>query len=199
MKRRSDIKPIIYLILILAVVTTTAGCRVKGGIDYETVIGEARGGEESSFIMSVPFFPDDEYMCGPAAMAGVLGFYDDRITLSEVRQGVFSHIFKGTLTMDMLLYAKKRGYRAEYYKSSFDDLKSHIKRDEPLILFLNLGIEEKPRGHFITVTGYHDTLRVVIANDGLEERKVITYEDLEEDWGKTGYSAILILPPSSGE
>ena len=55
------------------------------------------------YIEGVPFFPQDEYMCGPAALASVIGYYGAAAGMKDVAAEVYSEKLKGTLPMDLLL------------------------------------------------------------------------------------------------
>lgn len=155
---------------------------------------EANGPQAGSYIQGVPFYPQDRYMCGPAALASVIGYWDGGSGMKEIAKGVYEEKLKGTLPVDMLLYAREKGYSASYYKGGIDDLKEKIKGKTPLILFLNLGYESYPIGHYIVAVGYDDRLKAVIAHSGLKKEEVFTYDGLLSSWGKTGFSTLLVEP-----
>ncbi|MBI4949133.1 MAG: hypothetical protein HY955_03200, partial [Deltaproteobacteria bacterium] len=105
---------------------------------------------------------------------------------------VYQTKLKGTLPIDMLLFAKDKGMDAAYYKGGFDDLREKIAQKTPLILFLNLGFESYPVGHYIVVVGYSDISGMVIAHSGMDKERAYTYGELEKVWSKTNYSTLLI-------
>lgn len=147
-----------------------------------------------SYIKGVPFFPQNEYMCGPAALASVIGYWGGKGGMKDVAKEVYEEKLKGTLPLDLFLYAKEKGFDAVYYKGSLADLKEKIDGGVPLILFLNLGYETYPVGHYIVVVGYSERSKAVMAHSATTEEEVFTYDDLLESWSKTGFSTLLVRP-----
>jgi len=145
-------------------------------------------------IEGVPFFPQNEYMCGPASMASVVGYWGLHEEMKDVAKEVYQEKLSGTLPIDLLIYAKDKGFEASYYKGSLDDLREKVSKKTPLILFLNLGYDFYPVGHYIVVTGYSDRFKAVVAHSGTESEQVFTYDDLLSVWGKTDFSTLLITP-----
>ena len=156
-----------------------------------------------AFIEAVPFFPQSkgELMCGPAALASVMGYYGGAVgtdgSMAAVAREVYHEKLSGTLPIDLFIYAKEKGFKAEYYKGGMEDLKERLSRSTPLILFLNLGLKAYPVGHYVVAVGYNDNLRVVLAHSGRERAKVYGYERLLNAWSKTGFATLLVIPPST--
>lgn len=166
-----------------------------GGPAREAVLKDIRDNPGAgALIKDVPFYPQNDSMCGPAAIASVTGFYGDKVTLGEAATGVYLAKLKGTLPVDLLIYAKEKGFNARYYQGGFEDLKARISEGRPLILFLNLGFESYPVGHYITAVGFDDGLKAVIAHSGMNREEVFTYERLVIMWEKTGYATLLVTP-----
>lgn len=155
--------------------------------------------EAGLFIEGVPFYPQDEYMCGPAALASVMGFYGAQGGMDEVAGEVYGARLKGTLPMDLLIYAKEKGFEAKFFRGSMEGLKESLERKEPLILFLNLGYDFYPVGHYVVAVGIDDASRVVYAHSGMKERERFTMKELERSWSKTGYSTLLVRPKEGQE
>jgi len=151
------------------------------------------------FIQGVPFFAQDEYMCGPAALASVIGFHGRSEGMEAVAKEVYSAKLKGTLPMDLLLYAKSKGFEAKYYKGSIEGLKESLERGEPLILFLNLGYSFYPVGHYVVAVGMDEAAGVVFAHSGMHREEAFTVGELEKSWSKTGYSTLLVRPKERPE
>ncbi|MEE9615093.1 MAG: hypothetical protein V3W31_09160, partial [Thermodesulfobacteriota bacterium] len=107
---------------------------------------------------------------------------------------VYTEKLKGSLSMDMLIYAKEKGLDAEFYRGGLEDLKARIREGRPLILFLNLGHELYPVGHYVVVLGYNDKMEVVIAHSGKKSEEVLPYRSFLRSWEKTGFSTLLIKP-----
>lgn len=146
------------------------------------------------YINNVPFFPQEENYCGPAALASVLNFYGYKATQQDIAKEIFTPRLKGTITVEMAGFARRAGFGAAYYKGGIENIKAEIDKGHPLILYIKTGYLISPSGHYITVVGYDDTKEGVIAYSGRDKDIFISYKKLMKDWGKTGYWTLLILP-----
>jgi hypothetical protein len=66
-------------------------------------------------IENVPFYPLEDYQCGPASLAAVLSFQGMAVSPDDIAADIFSSKAKGTLGIDMVLYARGKGLSAEQY------------------------------------------------------------------------------------
>lgn len=173
-----------------------AGCGTAGQSVKKDMVptDNARAG----FIQGVPFFPQERYMCGPAALASVFAHYGHKAGMREVAGKVYEPSLKGSLPIDLLVYAKTKGFAVNYYMGGLDDLKARVDRSEPLILFLNLGHKQYPLGHYIVVLGYDDKEQRIIAHSG-EKEMAYTYKELLRSWGKTNFATLLVTPAQNNE
>ena len=169
-----------------------AGCATYG---VEDVMRSASmEPDRAVFIDAVPFYKQDKYMCGPSAITSVMNYYGSAVDLKEAEDAVYTGKLKGTLPIDVVIYAKEKGFDASYYEGGLDDLKKKLRQKTPLILFVDLGYFNYKVGHYIVVLGYSDALGVVVAHWGFEREKVVDYEYLLKIWQRTGYSTILLTP-----
>ena len=146
------------------------------------------------YINNVPFFPQKRYYCGPASLASVMNFYGVSVTEEEIAKEVYNTKLSGTLSMDILIYARTKGFDALYYKGNMEDIKKYISMGKPVILFLDLGYFFYPVRHYIVATGYNDKMGYLIAHSGVEKDKIFYYKEIQSAWEKTGFGTILISP-----
>ncbi len=186
----------VFLLFSCLFLFTLPGCI---GLDSMTVIESIRTTPESgAYIEDVPFFAQDAQMCGPSALASVMNYKNlAYVSPVEIATEVYSEKLRGTLPPDMLIYARKYGFNAELYYGGFEDLKEKLNKGIPLILFLNLGLDIYPVGHYIVAVGYSDSEAAVIAHSGLYKELAYSYGRLEKVWSKTGYSTMVIAPGST--
>lgn len=144
-------------------------------------------------ISGVPFFRQNQYDCGPAALACVYNFLGVKQDPQEISDRVFSRTQKGSLNLQMLIDARERGLAATMYSGSFEHIKQAIDDQTPLILML---AEDEDSLHYVVVVGYEgEDLSVIIVHDGYEAFKQYKRETLERKWSHTGYCAIEIRRP----
>ena len=167
-------------------------CARDGLIPLEKEVPEDR--EIRHYIPAVPFFPQSKYQCGPAALASVLNYYGCRVTHGEIANAIYRKRLKGTLSIDLILFARRMGFSARAYRGSLNDLKGHISKDRPLIVFQDLGYPFFPIRHFSVVIGYDNAERILILHSGKRINKVISYERFLRSWTELDYWTLLILP-----
>lgn len=184
--------PILPSLLLTLTVLTVSSCSTAS---REVILKDIRENPaQGQIIENVPFYPQDTLMCGPAALASIIDYYGVKKEMKDVAKEVYEEKLKGTLPIDILIYAKEKGFDAKFYRGGLQDLREKIRTKTPLILFLNLGLESYPIGHYIVVVGYNDTHRAVIAHSGTWREAVLGYGYLMTAWEKTGYSTLLITP-----
>jgi ABC-type bacteriocin/lantibiotic exporter with double-glycine peptidase domain len=144
-------------------------------------------------IPDVPFYPQEEYQCGPASLASVLGYWGAGADQDDIAREIFSRSARGTLTIDMILYAKRKGFHAEQFKGSMEKLRGSLDAGYPLIVLVDYGVSVIQINHFMVVTGY--TNDGVIVHSGKTPNKFLHEKDFLSSWKKTGYWTLLIRRP----
>jgi hypothetical protein len=143
-------------------------------------------------IESVPLYPQDTYQCGPASLAGVLNYWGVLVTSDDIAREIFSESARGTLTIDIVLYAQMKGLTATQYKGNMDNLKKNIDSDYPIIVLVDYGISLYQANHFMVVVGYNE--HGVIVNSGKNKHEFISEKDFMKAWRKTKFWTLLIKP-----
>lgn len=141
-------------------------------------------------INKVPFYPQDDYQCGPASLAGVLNYWGVSVTPDDVAKDIYSASARGTLNIDMLLYVNKKGLYALQYVGSWDDLKKKINNKYPLIVLVDYGFSVYQANHFMVVVGYNDD--GVVVNSGKTEHMFIDKEKFLKAWKRANFWTLLI-------
>lgn len=142
-------------------------------------------------IDKVPFYPQDDYQCGPAALAGVLNYWGINVTPDDIAKDIYSKFAKGTLNIEMKIYADKKGLYSLQYRGNWDDLKSKISEGNPLIVLVDYGVFSSYHvNHFMVVIGYND--EGVIVNSERTENLFIEKEKFLRIWKKANYWTLLI-------
>ncbi len=185
---------ILYTLTLLVILT---GCGGKNNGNLASFIEDLKlSPERGAYVKDVAFVPssDVKTSCGPASLATILGYYGDKISTDEIRGEIFRKTIKGTLALDLVLYARERGFTASFYRGGLFDMREKLRAGKPLILFLNLGHSRYPVGHFVVLKGFNDDLKVALINSANDEDRVVSYEKLLSGWAKTKYQTLLIEP-----
>jgi ABC-type bacteriocin/lantibiotic exporter with double-glycine peptidase domain len=143
-------------------------------------------------VRGVPFYPQETDRCGPAALAGVMNFWDVPVSPGEIAEEIYSKSARGTLSLDMVLYPQRRGLAAEQYSGDMDDLRKKIDAGLPLIVLVDKGFSVLEVAHFMVIVGYEGG--GVIANSGGTRGEFISEKDFLRTWKRTNYWTLLIGP-----
>ncbi len=154
--------------------------------------------EGAKVLSGVPFFPQEDYQCGPAALATVMNYWyarggsPVRIGVDEITQAIYSPGARGVLPTDLENYPAKKGFVTEKLTGSISRLREDIDSGIPVILLVDYGLSIYRLDHFLVATGY--TGDGIVVNSGRKERQVVSNSDLEKAWKRTGYWALRLFP-----
>lgn len=136
--------------------------------------------------LAVPFFPDRRDQWGPAALAGVLGFWGRPATPEELRREIYFPKQRGSVALDLRDAARAHGLSAEMTTGTLETLKRELDGGRPAIVLVNTGFRLVPVRSFMVVTGYNEWLGGVYAHFGPNKDAFLPYRRFESDWAKAG-------------
>lgn len=145
-------------------------------------------------LKQVPFFPQTEYQCGPAALATVLNTYGVKVTPDELVPEVYLPARKGSLQVEMLAAARRHGLVAYQLAPRAADLLREVAAGNPVIVLQNLGLIGDG-WHYAVVVGYDYDWGKIYLRSGETERQVMPFFIHEFTWMRGGYWAMVALPP----
>jgi ABC-type bacteriocin/lantibiotic exporter with double-glycine peptidase domain len=143
-------------------------------------------------IKGIPFFPQSSYHCGPASLAGILNYYGDDISPDDIADAIYRKKIRGTVSLDMALYPRERGFSSRWYTGSIDDIQRAVGKGTPLIVMVDRGLAWVSAHHFMVVTGY--VPEGIVANTGKTQGKIIPWNRFVSHWHKTQNWTLLITP-----
>jgi len=174
-----------------------AGCASYAPQFYGEFKGQSAslGTPLSREIEGLPFIPDDDLYCGPAALAMVLAHAGRHAPFEVVSPKLFLPGRKGTIQLDMLAVARTYGVTPHVIGPSLSDLVLEIAAGRPVIVLENFGFSWMPIWHYATVVGYDLNTRSVIRKSSIRERSVTPMAIFENLWKAEGYWGFVLLQP----
>jgi hypothetical protein len=145
-------------------------------------------------IASVPFFPQEEYQCGPAALAMALAWSGLAVEPAELTEKVYTASLKGSLQPAMIAGAR-RSSRLAYVISGTESLIREIAAGHPVIVLQNLGLSWIPVWHYAVAIGYDIPADEVILHSGPAPRKRTPLRLFENTWARAEDWGLLVLNP----
>ncbi len=145
-------------------------------------------------VADVPFFAQEDYYCGPAALAMVLAWSGLPVTQEEMARQVYTPGRKGTLQTDILAAARRNG-RLAFSVHSLPEILAEIDKGHPVLVFQNLGFDWYPEWHYAVAIGYDLDAGTIRLHSGLDARQDLDLTVFERTWRRAGHWARVILPP----
>ncbi len=143
----------------------------------------------------VPFFAQEKYQCGPAALATLLVNSGVDITPEELVAAVYVPDRKGSFQPE--LKAAARTYNRVPYEPdpNLETLLAEIDAGNPVLVLQNFWFDWFPKWHYAVVVGYDPQAQTVILRSGTQERRVEKLDAFVRTWSGGDNWALLTLRP----
>jgi len=150
---------------------------------------------EAFVLADLPFFPQDDYQCGPAALATVLQASGIAITPELLVPLVYVPKRKGSFQIEMTAAARSQGRLVYTLAPELEALLQEVAAGHPALILQNLGLGMLPRWHFAVVKGFDLARKRLLLNSGRIENYEISLATFERTWARADYWAQVVLPP----
>lgn len=177
------------LVLLLLGVLLQAGC---AGPDRDSLLLEA--GAPAIELQDVPFFPQEDRQCGPAALATVLGSTGRIVTPGELAPQLFLPGRRGSLQTEMIAAARRYGRIPCVLTPAPVAIGAELAAGRPVLVLQNLGVAWLPVWHYAVVIGLQDD-RSVVLRSGKERRLVMDAGSFLATWRRAESWAVVVLRP----
>lgn len=146
-------------------------------------------------LADTPFFPQEAYQCGPAALATVLQHSGVAVSPDDLTAKIYIPERRGSLQPELL--AATRGYERIPYviAPEFTALLAEVAAGHPVLVLQNLGIAILPRWHYAVVVGYSAEDSEIILRSGRDRRRVTPARLFARTWRRSDNWGMLALPP----
>ena len=146
-------------------------------------------------LSETPFFPQEEYQCGPAALATVLAQQKVSVTPEQLLDKVYIPGRQGSLQIEMIATARSYGLLTYQLDGNLSSLLKEVAAGRTVLIFQNLGLQWIPRWHYAVVVGYDLNAQQLILRSGTEKRHLVSFSTFEQTWARAQYWAYLLLQP----
>ena len=178
-------------LLFLVLCVMLAGCSLVPS----SYLSQSPGRPTRAMVEDVPFFPQKEQQCGPAALAMALKWSGVAVKPSDLTSEVFTPGLKGSLQNSLIGAARRHG-RVAYPIAGIEALMAEIAAGQPVIVLVNLGFFWYPQWHYAVVIGYDQEKEEVILHSGLTAGEVLSFWTFNNIWKRSHHWGLLVLPPN---
>lgn len=150
---------------------------------------------DSGVMLDVPFHPQTEYQCGPAALATVLGAGGVPTSPEALAPQVYLPGRQGSLQVE-LLAATRRAGRIPYVVDRVPEaVWSELQEGRPVLVLQNLWVRTLPRWHYAVVVGADPVRNRVVLNSGEQRGLSVTGASFLRTWDWAGRWGMVALVP----
>lgn len=146
-------------------------------------------------LEQTPFFAQERYQCGPAALATLLVVRGVAVAPDELLDMVYLPAREGSVPIEMEAAARRYGLLVYPLSSELDAVLQEVAAGNPVLVLQNLGLSWWPRWHYAAVVGYDLDAGNMILRSGVTRRYVMRMGLFETTWRRGGYWARVVMPP----
>ncbi len=173
----------------------TSGCATVNLQQVQTDVRTNPGA--AALIENVPFHKQRPRECGPAALAMLGNFWGKNVTQEEISREIYLPKLRGSLNVELALYAERFGLWTRPYEGALDDIRQKIRAGVPVLVLGRQPIPFLKFYHYWVVIGYDDVQKVLVAHSGTGENEIISYWKFERRWRGTDRWTLLLCPPEA--
>jgi hypothetical protein len=145
-------------------------------------------------LTAVPFFPDEDYQCGPASLATVLAHSGVKVTPEPLIKQVFLPSRQGSLQVEMLAAPRRYGRISYQLQPSYSDMLREVAAGNPVVVLQDIN-PFFTQWHYAVVNGFDYPSGTLYLRSGPNPREESPLTAFERTWMKGGYWAMVVMPP----
>lgn len=144
---------------------------------------------------SVPFHPQEDYQCGPAALATVLQTADVDVSPEALVSQVYIPARRGSLQLEMLATTRRYGRIPYELQTDLGAVLAEVDAGRPVLVMQNLGLNRWPQWHYAVVVGYDLDEATMTLRSGVIRDYTISLQLFERTWQRAEHWAVVALRP----
>lgn len=144
---------------------------------------------------NVPFHPQDQYQCGPAALAMVLGASGVTVQPDALVSQVYLPGREGSLQVELNAAMRRAGRIPYPVASSPEALLQEVHAARPVLVLQNLLTRSVPRWHYAVVIGADPARNRIVLHSGTRRELAMPARSFLRTWDWAGRWGVVALRP----
>lgn len=150
---------------------------------------------DALLLSQVPFFPQTDYQCGPAALATVLWASGTGTTPGQLTPQIYLPGREGSLQVELIAATRRAGRVPYVLERDPEGLIEELRGGRPVLVLQNLLTRSVPRWHYAVLVGSDPARNRVILNSGPRRGLEMPAPRFLRTWDWGGRWAMLALRP----
>lgn len=150
--------------------------------------------DKQHLIDAVPFYPQQEYFCGPTTLAEVASYHNYNFRPEQIAPLTFVPNLQGSLQIEMVAATRQLGMVAYAQQGDLELLIGLVANNIPIIVLQNNGIGLFPQWHYAVVIGYDLENQQVTLHTGVTPYHTLNFATFERTWQRGKYWMLAMLP-----
>jgi len=146
-------------------------------------------------LEDTPFYPQERYQCGPAALTTVLVQSGVPASLDDIVDKVYLPGRQGSLQAELLAATRTAGRLPYVIDGRLAAVWRELERGRPVLVLQNLGVAAIPSWHYAVVVGIDAERGEVVLRSGTDKRRVTRSRTFLHTWRRGGYWGMVVLAP----
>lgn len=176
--------------LVPALFVLTSGCA-----SIPPSVSELPDAAQAVELEGTPFFPQERYQCGPAALTTVLAMSDVDVALDNMVDKVYLPGRQGSLQIELMAATRTEGRLPYQVDGTLDAIWKELEAGRPVLVLQNLGVAAIPRWHYAVVVGIDAERSEIVLRSGTDKRRVTPIRTYLHTWRRGGYWGMVVLAP----
>ncbi|MCJ7557273.1 MAG: PA2778 family cysteine peptidase [Gammaproteobacteria bacterium] len=146
-------------------------------------------------LVDTPFFPQERYQCGPAALMTVLTDSGTQTSLDALVDQVYLPGRQGSLQAELVAATRAAGRIPYQLDGSIGAIRTELEAGRPVLVLQNLGVSWYERWHYAVVVGVNPEKSQVVLRSGTESRHITDAQTFMRTWRRSDSWALIVLRP----
>lgn len=146
-------------------------------------------------LLDVPFFPQEAYQCGPAALATTLVHSGVEVTPEQLVPLVYVPERRGSMQVEMLAATRSQGRVPYMLPGSLAPILEELRAGQPVLLLQNLGFDWWPIWHYAVLVGFDPVGERFLLRSGTTRREKSGAVAFLASWDRGGRWSMVAVKP----
>lgn len=142
-----------------------------------------------------PFFPQEQYQCGPSALATLLAASGLAVVPDDIAPDVYLPGRRGSLQAELIASARRHGRLPYVLPGSFDAIVEQVDAGSPVLVLQKLGAGPWPGWHYAVVVGYDLDTGYLWLRSGSDRRLAMSASQFLATWSRADRWAMVTIRP----